>query len=427
MPRAASPENPTTSLSNPDQWLLDWAGGAQGFGPPTNEQTAMTVSAVYRCVSLISGLLAGTPLHLFRDDPKAGRLVVHPDIKDDLHSDGMRRLARTFAQAPMPGRAMTAYSWRELWGANVLLWGNHYSVARYDGAGRVLGYQVAMPWTVEVRSDAGRNSYVVTWPEGRREVVAQEDILHFAGPGFDGIKGVSRIASAARNAVAMSRLLEEQSGRVHENAARPSGLIRVGPGITPEGLKRLQAHYSENYTGRVNVGRPIFVDSDTNFTPFQMTPADLATLDQRRYTVAEICRFFGVPPHLVGEAAGTSAWGTGIEQLTIGFLRFTMEQEFQRVESEINNKLLNGTPYYAWFDRDALAAVDAKTAAEVVQTRIQSGRLTINEARRRDKLPAVEGGDVPMVNATMIPLSRALSGNPPAPPPPRRDNPHAPR
>jgi HK97 family phage portal protein len=412
--------------------LLDWStGGVPLFGPPVNEQTAMAVSVVFRCVSLLSGIIAGLPLRVYKDDPNLGRQIVEPDVKDAIHGDGVRYLARLLGQVPYPGRSLTSFSWRELLGVNVYLWGNHYSVKRYNGAGRVAGFEPAMPWDVEVRrTDAGRNIYVVTWPKstgGSRELVDQDDMIHIAGPGFDGVKGMPRIASFARNAVSLARIMEEQTGRVHENAAKPSGMVTVPPNISPGGMRRMEAQFNDRWAGRLNAGKVMFVDTDTKFTPFQMSPEDLTTLATRRFTVEEICRFFGVPPHLVGESAAATSWGTGIEQLTLGFLKLVMEPDLQRIEHEFNHKLLDGTPYYVQFDRDALLAMDAKTAAEVASAEINSGQLTPNEARRKKFRPSIEGGDELFVNSTMIPISRAL--NPPAPPPaapPPKDNPPPP-
>jgi HK97 family phage portal protein len=402
---AASPENPSTSLANPDAWLLDWAnGGAGSFGPPISEQSAMRVSAVYRCVSIISGLIAALPLNVYRDSPTAGRTIARD-----------HRLYRMLHLAPYPGSPLTSFAWREQWGINVLLWGNHYSITRYDGAGRVIGFVPVMPWRVEVFRRAGRNVYVCTLEDGTREAVSQDDILHFPGPGFDGIKGLSRIQAFARDAIGLARTLEQQTGTMHENAARPSGMMELPGSIQPAGMRRIESHFNEHSAGRLNTGRVLFVDKDTKYTPFQMTAEDLNTLEFRRYQAADICRFYGVPPHLIGEAAGTSAWGSGIEQLTLGFLKYTLEPDLQRIEHEINMKLFDGTPYYAEFDREALLTMDAATAASVQQTEINSGTLLINEARARKNRGRVAGGDEPLVNSTMIPLQRAL--NPPAPPP----------
>jgi HK97 family phage portal protein len=410
-PRAASPENPSTALGNPDAWLIDWAGGgASGLiGPPVTEITAMTVSAVYRCAALISGLMAGLPLKIYRDDDKLGRV----EVSDHKYTG-------FFTEAAYPGRAMSAFTWRELWSLNVTLAGNHYSVIRTNAAGRICGFEVAPPlqtMVVKVASGprAGQNAYRVTWPNGGTEDIPQESMLHIPGLGFDGVKGASRIRQFARNAISMAKTLETVSGRSHENATRPSGSVELPPNVSPDGVRRMEAFFNERYTGTINTGKPLFLDAGSKFTPFQMSAEDLQTLESRRYQIADICRFFGVPPHLVGEAANTSAWGSGIEQLTIGFLIFTLEMELQRVEAELRLKLFAGSGHYPRFDRDALRALDVKTAAEANSTKINSGQLTPNEVRKANHMPALPGGDELLVNGTLRPLSLILK--PPAAPP----------
>lgn len=375
----------------------------------------MTVSAVYRCAALLAGLIAGTPLKIYQDVPGQGRQEA-PD----------HRLADLFSSVPMPGRAMTAFTWREMWGLNTSLWGNHYSAIRYDNAARVIGFEAAYPWAVEIIPQGGRLLYVITWANSRRETLDQEDVLHIPGLGFDGVRGLSKIQAFARPAVSLAKTLEEAVGRTHDNAVAGSALVELPPGITPAGKRQAEAYLNEVGAGRLNRGKPLFVDAGTKFTPLTMSQEDLNTLEFRRFQLVDICRFFGVPPHLIGEAANTSAWGSGIEQLTIGFLRFTLEAEFQRVESEINAKLFSGGPFYALFDRESLLAMDATAAATVAQTEIQSGVLTINERRRRLHRPDVKGGDAPLINSTMIPLDRAL--NPPASaaaPPPAKESTNA--
>lgn len=402
--RASSPENPTTPLSNPDAWVMDWSGaGAAPYGPPVSETSAMTVAAVYRCVALKSGIMASLPLRIYRDDPKSGQVEV-PD----------HQFAGFFGITPYPGRAMTSFAWREAWGINVDLWGNHYSIIRYNNAGRVLGFEPQPPSRVTaLRMSTGRNAYDVLHVDGTKERIDQDDMLHIAGLGFDGLKGASRIQAFARNSISLAKLFEEQTGRAHENATRPSGAVTVPPNISADGFARQKAYFTEQNTGRLNAGRVLWLDQGQTFTPYAMSSEDLQTIEARRFQIADICRFFGVPPHLVGEAAGTSAWGSGIESLTTGFLIFTLESELQRVEAELRLKLFAGTSHYPRFDRAALRAMDVQADAAAAQTEINSGVLTINERRRFKQRAAVEGGDEPMINSTMLPLSRIL--NPPAP------------
>jgi HK97 family phage portal protein len=314
---------------------------------------------------------------------------------------------------------MSAFTWRELWSINTSLWGNHYSAIRYNAAGRVTGFESALPWQVEVvriirGPMTGQNGYVFTWPDGSREPIAQEDVLHIPGIGFDGMKGYSRIRHFARNSVSLAKLYEEQSGRMHENGARPSVAVEMPSKVSPEGFRRMRAFFEESNVGRMNAGKPLYLDPGAKVTPFQINPDDMQTLESRKFQIEEICRFWGVPPVMVGGAQATT-WGTGIEQIVLGFKVFTLEAELQRIEAELRQKLFTGTSEYPRFDRDALVALDVVAEAQAAAAEIGSGALLINERRRFKHRPAVHGGDEPLVNSTMIPLSRVLgrSGDPP--------------
>ncbi len=403
---AASVEDPSVDLSNPSPWLLDaLSGSVRGeWGPPVSERTAMAVSAVYRSVTLIAGLVAELPLKIYRRTPD-GREEV-PD----------HWLAPLLQQAPFPGRAMTAFTWRELWLVNVLLSGNHYSAIRRDGAGRVIGFESALPLGSDVLRNNYRNVYrlelmsgtigyggasATTW-----EYLDQDDVLHIPGPGFDGRKGVSRIQSFARKAVSLASLLEDQIGFVHENAAKPSGLVTPGKRLAKDGWQRWKAQFTEANTGRHNAGRLIFGDDGATYTPMQMTPEDLNTIEARRYQVADVSRFFGVPLHLLNETDKSTSWGSGLSEQTLGFLIYTLNPDLGRIESEINYKLLDGSGYYAEFDRDAMMAMDPVKAAQVAQTEVASGVLLINERRRQKNRPPVDHGNDALINSTNVPLAK---------------------
>lgn len=403
----ASPENPSTSLSDPASWLTDWAsGGAPGsFGPTVSERTAMCCSAVYRCVTLRSGAIAGLPLKVYKR------------TKDGREEAPQHRLQPMFQVTPFPGRAMTSFIWRELWMINTDLWGNHVSIIRYDNAARIIGFEPVMPWDVEVYRFNHRNVYrCVIWdssftssPDQLTQKVEwhdQDDVIHIPGVGFNGVKGLSRIRAFARNSIALSALLEEQTGRVHENAARPSGLATVPPGISLPAFERFKAQFNDNNAGRANAGRVVFGDKDTTYTPFQMSQEDLNTLAFRTHQIAEVSRYYGVPLHLLNEVDKSTSWGSGLSEQTLAFLIYTLDPDLGRIEAELNYKLFYGSEYYVEFDRDALMAMDPVKAAQVAQTEISSGVLLINERRRHKNRPPVANGNEPMINSTNIPLRK---------------------
>lgn len=414
---AASPENPSTSLSNPADWLVDWMNG--GSSDVVNERTAMACSAVYRSVAICAGLVAELPLKIYRRTA---------DGREEAHN---HPLADMFRIAPFPGRPMTAFTWREAWVSHEMLRGNHYSIIRRNGAGRPIGFEAVMPDTTEVFRAGPRLKYrCKTWGDAlgfaetstpeNTEYIDQDDMIHIPGLGFNGVVGVSRIKAFATRAIGLARTLEEQSDLVHRNAARPSGVLELGPGkISPEGFARMRADFMGDHTGKRNAGKVIFADHGSKFHQLQMSFEDMETLESRRFQVADISRFFGVPLHLLNETDKSTSWGSGLSEQTLAFLIYTLNPTLGRIENELNYKLFLGTEFYVEFDRDAMMAMDPVKAAEVAQKEIASGTLLINEHRRHKNRPAVEHGDEPLINTASQPLSRlfAQPATPPAPPP----------
>jgi len=130
-----------------------------------------------------------------------------------------------------------------------------------------------------------------------------------------------------------------------------------------------------------------------------MTAEDAQLLETRKFQVIEIARAFGVPPHMVGETSASTSWGSGIEQMSIGFVRYTLGPHLRRIEQELNRKLWPRSPrYFVEFNRDGLLAGDSKTESEVISKSLggpgAQGWMTVNEARRIKNLPPVPGGDV---------------------------------
>lgn len=402
--RAASLENPSTTISNPAAWLYEAFGASASFaGTSVSETSAMRNSAVFRCVALKSGVIASLPLQVFKRTPKG------------------REAANDHRMAPLlqgePNDLMSAFIWKEFIVCNLMLAGNHISVLEYDGAARVVGLLPVVPQQTEITRVKGRNRYVIRFSDGQ-EVLDQDDVVHVPGIGFDGVKGISPIQWAGRQPIGTAFALEEFVGRMHANSARPSGVLEVPKGITDEGLRVLRAEFAAMSQGLRNSGTVIPVDAGSKFTPMQLSLADAQTLESRRFQVADIARLFGVPPHMIGETDKTSSWGTGVEQQTIGFQIYNLEPELSRIEGELNRKLFTA-PYYCEFNREALNAMDAKTQAELYASGIQNAQYTPNEVRRKRNMPDMPGGDALYIQGATVPLLSAGTVNPAEPATPK--------
>lgn len=129
-----------------------------------------------------------------------------------------------------------------------------------------------------------------------------------------------------------------------------------------------------------------------------MSSVDAELLASRKYQVIDIARAFGVPPFMIGAQETTTSWGTGIEQMTIGFVRFTLQRYLKRIQDEINRKLFDvHGEMFVEFNLKGLLKGDAKSEGESLrQARGGSqgpGWMTLNEIRKINNLPSIDGGD----------------------------------
>ncbi|NBT33207.1 MAG: phage portal protein, partial [Rhodobacteraceae bacterium] len=143
---------------------------------------------------------------------------------------------------------------------------------------------------------------------------------------------------------------------------------------------------------------------------------DMQLLQTRKFQVEEICRAFGVQPFMVGHTEKTSSWGTGVEAMGAGFVRYTLRRHLNAFQNEINRKLFRTSATCAEFDTTELERGD--TASMFAAVRVALGRagepafMTIEEARTLLRLPREMSGTIPN-NDTQGGGNDAISQTPP--------------
>jgi hypothetical protein len=146
-------------------------------------------------------------------------------------------------------------------------------------------------------------------------------------------------------------------------------------------------------------------------TPLSIDPVDMEIMAMRQFEREDICHAMGVPPVLIGDNNKTSSWGTGIEQITLGFVKYTVKPHLRRWEEEMNRKLYRNAGPFLEFDLSALLKGDSKAQAEDDRAALGGpgtgdGYKTVNEIRRSRNLPPIAGGDE-LFKATAKPAASA--------------------
>lgn len=355
-------------------------GQVSASGSQVNASSAMRVGAVYACVRLISGAAATLPLHVKRRKDERTR----EDASDTKIWATLRR---------KPNRWQTPSQFRRMMQAHVLLRGNAYAMIVRSVTGDVLALIPLHPDRVETRQrDDQFLEYVYTRKDGGRVTLKQDEVFHLVGLTLDGVNGVS-VITYARESIGLSLAMENHGATMFKNGARVSMVLKHPEKLGQEGRNNLKASLDEYRSGGESEGKVLILEEGMETTRLALTAEDAQWIESRKFSRTDIAMFFGVPPHMIGDTEKSTSWGTGIEQQSIGFVAYTLEDHLTMWEEAINRDLLpEGSDLYARFNRAALVKGDIKARWEAYVKGLQWGVYSPNEIRAlEDQNPRADG------------------------------------
>ncbi len=360
---------------------------------------SLNIATVYRCVQLLSDSVAALTLEVLRW--KDGRFQV--DVNNPLNY-----LLRV---QPMP--EMSIFDFWSFAVRQMLLQGNAYIVPRY-----VLGEltDLVLCSNNTVTHDTLNETYSICDPyNGVYGEFSESEVIHLYLHTSDGKEGESVLMHARRVAgIAMAG--DTETANRFTNGGNVRGLVSndksaVGFGEYQDSELEKTA---QDIDGRFSAGEHIVsLPGQVDFKQISLSSTDMQFLESRKFTVREICRFFGVQPSFVFD--DTSNNYKSAEMANITFLSMTLDPILKRIEAEFTRKLISRTQYNKRafkFDRRGIYSLDLQSLAEYQKKTIEAGIYTINDWRRLENLPEVPGGDVVHVSTNLAPLgSDKLSGN----------------
>jgi HK97 family phage portal protein len=243
-----------------------------------------------------------------------------------------------------------------------------------------------------------------------------EDMLHLRGFGPGGDLGLSPI-TFARQSLGLGLAQDDSAARIFAAGGQPSGFLGWPKGEdppTPEQWNQMyDAYFGPNSLNK-RPGNLAILPAGMTFQPIGLSPEDSQMLESRSFSVEDICRWFDVPPFMVGHTAKSTSFGTGLEQQNLGFLIYKLRPFLNRISAAIRQQLLmpeERREYFADFNTEALLQTDSAARANYFKIMVGAGLMTINEARRKLNLPPLEGGDVLRVQMQDIPAAAQVGHN----------------
>ena len=343
-------------------------------GIVVNEDVAMTYSAYYACVKVISETIATLPLHIYRrlDDDGKERAQRHP-LYFVLHDE--------------PNPEMTSFQFRETMMQHLLTWGNSYSSIVRSAPTKIDQLWPLRPDRMKVQTDdKGRRQYIYQLPGGEKRVLNPLDVLHIMGGSSTGLTGQSPVGQM-RDAIALGISTEDFGNEFYKNGLALSGVFIHPNKLSDPAKKNITESINKYKTGLGNRHRWMVMQEGMDFKQIGVPPENAQFLETRKFQLEEMCRIHRLQLHKVQHLE--HATFSNIEHQAIEFTVDTVQPWSKRIESELKRQLFSDGDkqnYFIEFLLDGLLRGDIKTRYEAHSIGIQNGWMTINDARKMERM-----------------------------------------
>lgn len=368
-------------------------------GVSVNPQKAMTLSALWACVSKRAETIGCLPLSVYeQEDPETVREATDHPLYQVLHTRWNERTPSLLGRETQQAHADT--------------WGNGYSEIVKDGRGDVVSLWNVTPdrMAPKVKHDAFYYEWIDDY--GNPKPISADRILHLPGLSFDAMCGYSP-TKVHKEAIGLGLATEKFGATFFGNGVRPGGVFKHPGKMTEPAHMRLQQSLKEEHGGPDKAHRVIILEEGMDWQAQGMSPENSQFLQTRQFQRVDMCIIFKVPPPLIGDFdKGTY---NNSEQAGIWFAQHTISPLCTRWEQIMNWQLFRPEErgrFFVKFNLDGLMRGDFLTRTQALKEQFQSGKLSLNEWRRIDDMNPIDdpAADLHFVQAQMIPISMAASG-----------------
>lgn len=381
-----------TGTLTDDAFWERFAAGQAHSGQTVSPHTMLGLSAVWACTRLISETIATLPLSMYERTSAGPRVAQQHPLHGVIHD--------------MPNPDSTASVHWESTVAAMLLRGNARAERLMIGS-RTVGMRFLQPDRLWIGRDAkGQRQYRYTEADGRQREIPAARIWNVPGFSLDGVTGVSVISHGA-NVFGAALAADQAAGTTFKNGLLPTTYFKMDRVLTPAQRAEFRDNL-EKVGGALNAGKSPLLEGGMSVGEVGINPDEAQLLESRGFSVEEICRWFRVPPFMVGHAEKSTSWGTGIEQQMIGFLTFTLGPWLRRIEQAISKDLLSPADrqrFYPKFAVEGLLRADSAGRSAFYSAMVNNGILTRDEVRAlEDREPMGGNAAVLTVQTAMAPL-----------------------
>lgn len=353
-------------------------------GAAVTERTALSLTAVYGAVKIIAWTIASLPLPIYQRLKPRGkeRAPDHP-LYPLLHDE--------------PNPEITSFKWRELMSVHQNLWGAGISEIEFNRRGEPVALWPLPPWRVTPKTtDTKSVVYEIRLDDGTSRRLAAFQVLVFPALSTTVYDWCSPI-TLHRETLGAAIAVREFGAKTFGQGTNPSGILEHPGRLKESSEKDIREKFKTQYEGLSRSHRLMLLEDGMKFTRVGLPPEDSQFLETRKFDVSEIARIYNVPLHLLQDHEKATSWGSGIEELNLGFVTFTMRPYLVQWEQEIQKKLFDDNEYFAEFLVDGLLRGKTSERYKSYQRGRLDGWLSPNDIREKENMNSLtdeQGGNV---------------------------------
>lgn len=243
-----------------------------------------------------------------------------------------------------------------------------------------------------VKPEALEDGHFVYHVQGLDEPLPARRVFHLRGfaSAYDGGADQFRMA---REDIGLSLAMERHAGTFFKNGAVLGGVVEHPAEMSVAAFDRLKASLNEDYSGE-NSHNWLILEEGAKVSTAGTTadPGKSQLIEGRKFQVTEKARRLRLPPHKIGDLE--HATFTNIEHQAIEYVQDSLLPWALRWENAFNLQVITDGSVYAELLFDVLLRGDSEVRSKVYASAIANGWMTQNEARRRENMPPLPGGDV---------------------------------
>lgn len=366
------------SLRNPPSWFVQLVGGGPTYsGTTVTEEKALSLTAVWACIDIISNTMATMPLHVNRRLYPVGK---ERDIKNPLYD--------LLHNNPNPEQ--TSFQWRKLTNVHRLLWGAGISEIEFDDTGTPIALWPLPPWKVRPKRTQKGSLYYEFNDNATVKLFQPWEVVVFTTlQTTDEWKSPIQVH---RETIGMAMAVMEYGSKVFGTGINPAGILS-GVSFSDEDTEEsIRKKFGDTYSGLNGGKRLMLLEEGVKFERIGLPPVDAQYLETMRFNLSEIARIYGVPLYMLADHEKQTSWGTGIEEQKDGYITFTILPIATQSEQELNKKLIKDNQRFCEYMTAGLLRGTLKSRMEAYQKGFSMGMYSPDDLRDMENLNPLSDG-----------------------------------